>query len=167
MRPQAKASIAVRVSAVAKRKNSDGRRNNRPPVSGQFKPGKSGHPAGRQKGTRNARTELHDQLNRTIAVTENGKRVRKKKWAVIIAQQINKAMGGDLKAAQFIEEQMAKYGLLVEGDNEPAKLTTDEGFVFEDFLRRVRATDADPEPANSKISDNLVKPPPSDEGRNP
>ncbi len=88
-----------------------------------------------------------------MAVTENGKRVRKKKWAVIIAQQINKAMAGDLKAAQFITEQMVKYGLLVESDNEPAKLTPDEASVFEEVVRRVRAASVVKElsePANGR-----------------
>ncbi len=124
-------------------KARDGRCNNRPPVAGQFKPGQSGHPSGRKKGTKNHRTELDDQLNKTVTVTENGKRVRKKKWTVIIAQQINKALAGDLRAAQFITEQMVKYGLLVEGDNEPAKLTVDEASVFANLVRRIQAAPTD------------------------
>ena len=152
---------------MTKQSGSDGRRNNRPPVSGQFKPGKSGHPQGRKKGSRNPRTELDDQLKKTVAVTENGKRVRKKKWAVIIAQQINKAMAGDLKAAQFITEQMVKYGLLVEGDNEPAKLTADEAFVFEDVVRRIRAANVKPGPTDPPTDDDSEKAPRTHEEKKP
>jgi hypothetical protein len=152
---------------VAKQRGEDGRSNNRPPVSGQFKPGQSGYPPGRPKGSRNHRTELDDQLKKTVAVTENGKRVRKKKWAVIIAQQINKAMAGDLKAAQFITEQMIKYGLLVEGDNEPTKLTTDEASVFEDVVRRIHAAEATTRPADPLVNERSEKAPLIDKDKKP
>jgi hypothetical protein len=152
---------------VAERTGGDGRRNNRPPVSGQFKPGQSGNKLGRKKGSHNHRTELSDQLSKTIAVTENGKRSRKKKWAVIIAQQIKKALNGDLKATQFITEQMAKYGLLVENESEPAKLATDDALVFEDIVRRIRDTNAESDPSDLPTEGNSETIPPAEEDRKP
>lgn len=119
----------------------DGRRNNRPPVSGQFKPGQSGFPSGRPKGSRSRRNVLEDELDKKVAVTENGRRVKRRKWDVIVAQQVNKALAGDLKATQFVADQMVKYGLLVEKTDESVKLTVDETAVFDNVVRRIRAAD--------------------------
>jgi hypothetical protein len=152
---------------VAEKTGGDGRRNNRPPVSGQFKPGQSGNKLGRKKGSHNHRTELSDQLSKTIAVTENGKRVRKRKSDVIIAQQINKALAGDLKAAQFIIEQMVKYGLLVEHENEPAKLAADDALVFEHIVRRIRDAKAESDPSDLPTEGNSETIPPAEEDRKP
>lgn len=150
---------------MAERKSSDGRRNNRPPVSGQFKTGQSGHPPGRPPGRRNQRTVLLDETNKTVTITENGKRVRKKKWEIIIAQQVNKAMAGDLKAAQFVTEQMLKYGLLhQETDNEQFKLGHNEQAVFDEFARRIRASQH-PDNSPKSISDeNSLAVPPTPTG---
>jgi Family of unknown function (DUF5681) len=127
---------------MAKPPCRDGRRNNRPPVSGQFPPGKSPNPSGRPPGSRNRRKVLEDELNKSVFVTENGKRVRKKKWEIIIAQQVNKAMSSDLKAAQYITDQMFKYGLLnQESDEAPAKLNLDEEAIFDEVAQRIRASE--------------------------
>jgi hypothetical protein len=146
MRQPASALTVSWEAAVAKKTGSDGRRNNRPPVSGPFKPGQSGNKHGRKRGSRNHRTELIDQLNRMVVVTENSKRVRKTKWAVIVAQQINSAMARDLKAAQFLAEQRVKHGLLVESETEPARLraikpsTPSAAFASMMFPRNWRST---------------------------
>jgi hypothetical protein len=150
---------------MAKPKCTDGRRNNRPPVSGQFKPGQSGHRPGRPPGSRNQRTVLQDETNRTVTVTENGKRVRKKKWAIIIAQQVNKAVAGDLKAAQFVTEQMLKYGLLnQETDNEQPNLGPDEQAVFEELARRIRDSQLSGNPPDPISDENSPAAPPTPTG---
>lgn len=126
----------------------DRRRNNRPPVSGQFQPGCSGHPPGRKKGSRSRRKVLEDELNKTVFVTENGKRVRRTKWELILAQQVNKAANSDLKAAQYVTDQMFKYGLLNQDSDEaaPAKLTADEKLIFDDIARRIRSSEPTAQP---------------------
>ncbi len=45
-----------------------------PPKSGQFKPGQSGNPKGRRKGSRNFLTLLEQELGQSIVVNENGKK---------------------------------------------------------------------------------------------
>ena len=45
----------------------------KPPVAGQFKPGRSGNPKGRPKGARNVSTVIDEVLNERIAVTERGR----------------------------------------------------------------------------------------------
>ena len=111
-----------------------------------FQPGTSGNGAGRKKGSRNRRTVLEDEVNKTVVVSENGKRVRKTKWHVIIAQQVNKAASGDLKAAQLVFDYMTKYGLLgPEVEDAPvATLDTNEQAIFEAMAERIRASQSTP-----------------------
>lgn len=45
----------------------------KPPIAGQFKPGRSGNPKGRPKGARNVSTVIDEVLNERIAVTERGR----------------------------------------------------------------------------------------------
>jgi hypothetical protein len=148
---------------MAKRKGNYG--NNKPPVSGQFKPGQSGYPPGRPKGSRNRRKVLEDELNKTVFVAENGRRMRKKKWDVILAQQVNKAVGGDLRAAQQVMEQAFKYGLLnlEEADGAPAKLNSDEQSVFDEIAQRIRASQPPEAPPENQTDENDPPRPPTDE----
>jgi hypothetical protein len=149
---------------MAKPPCRDGRRNNRPPVSGQFPPGKSPNPSGRPPGSRNRRKVLEDELNKSVFVTENGKRVRKKKWEIIIAQQVNKAMGSDLKAAQYITDQMFKYGLLnQEFDEVPAKLNLDEKAIFDEIAQRIGASQPPEPPPEDQTGEDDSPRPPTDE----
>jgi hypothetical protein len=45
----------------------------KPPKQSQFKPGQSGNPKGRPKGTRNFKTEVHAMLEAPVTITRNGR----------------------------------------------------------------------------------------------
>ena len=74
----------------------------RPPFDSRFKNGVSGNPRGRKPGTRNLATLLAAELDVSIAVSENGKRKKRAKREVIIAQLVNKASAADLRAMQLL-----------------------------------------------------------------
>ena len=80
----------------------------RPPKKNQFKPGQSGNPKGRPKGARNIANLVDQELDRKVAVTEDGKRRYLSKRQLAARQQVNKAAQGDPKAFQAITklEQM-------------------------------------------------------------
>jgi hypothetical protein len=42
----------------------------RPPLHSQFKPGQSGNPSGRRKGSRNLKTELKEIMSKMITIRE-------------------------------------------------------------------------------------------------
>ncbi len=68
------------------------------PVHSRFKPGKSGNPKGRPRGSKNKNTILREVLSQKITVQQNGKALKMNKLTVIITTLVNKAIAGDLRA---------------------------------------------------------------------
>src|SRR5947209_7862804 len=73
-----------------------------PPRSSRFRTGKSGNPKGRPKGAKNFGTALEDELSSTVPVTEQGKRRKLSKRAVIAKQMVNAALAGEIKILPLI-----------------------------------------------------------------
>ena len=71
----------------------------RPPKHSQFKPGVSGNPKGRPKGSVNLRTRVTQQLRQIVTVSRNGRPVKMRKADLIALQIVDTAAKGDLKAA--------------------------------------------------------------------
>jgi hypothetical protein len=70
----------------------------RPPKATEFKPGKSGNPKGRPKGSLNLASELKRELARPVTVRENGQAKKVSKRVALIKSLIAKGLGGDVKA---------------------------------------------------------------------
>lgn len=73
-----------------------------PPKSTQFKPGQSGNPKGRPKGLKNLSTDLKDELEEKIVVTEGGKTLELTKQRAMLKTLMAKALKGDTKAANSL-----------------------------------------------------------------
>lgn len=67
----------------------------------QFKPGQSGNPAGRPKGSRNMSTVFQDAI-KTLVKPENGSGDWKSIEEQMILAQIQKALSGDTKAFEVV-----------------------------------------------------------------
>jgi len=74
----------------------------KPPVKTRFKPGQSGNPRGRPKKAKNINALIQAELNKTIAITENGRTKRITKRQAIIMQLINRAIKGETKPLQMM-----------------------------------------------------------------
>src|ERR1044071_2470477 len=74
----------------------------RPPKATRWKPGQSGNPKGRPKGSKNAATMAKAALGRKVVATVNG--VRRKLTVAEIAYRrlADKAMAGDQKAFNYL-----------------------------------------------------------------
>lgn len=72
----------------------------KPPQQTRFKPGHSGNPKGRPRGTRNLKTELAEELQESIVIHEGGKRKRVSKQRAIIKRLVEKSLTGDIRAAR-------------------------------------------------------------------
>lgn len=70
----------------------------RPPEATKFKPGKSGNPKGRPKGSLNLGTVLADELGQRITIRENGTPQRVSKQGALVKALLAKALQGDIKA---------------------------------------------------------------------
>lgn len=78
----------------------------KPPRDTQFKPGQSGNPKGRRKGSRNFRTMTREALNQKMRITESGRsRVVTKGEAIIMAMTA-KAIRGDVRAGGIMMKHM-------------------------------------------------------------
>ena len=78
----------------------------RPPKAHQFKPGKSGNPKGRPKGSRSDAATLKAVLERKIAFTENGKANRLSTRELTYRGLANLAARGDLKAMKLLFDRI-------------------------------------------------------------
>jgi len=70
----------------------------KPPSHSRFKPGASGNPNGRPKGSLNLTTVLQKALRERVTITENGKRRKITKLEATMKQLTNKAATGDMRA---------------------------------------------------------------------
>lgn len=76
----------------------------KPPKDTRFKPGSSGNPRGRPKGSRNLSTDLQEELSERIPIREDGKQRRISKQRAVIKSLIAKALKGDTRAASTVLE---------------------------------------------------------------
>jgi Family of unknown function (DUF5681) len=87
----------------------------KPPQASRFKPGQSGNPKGRPKGSNNIHLELEAELSEKICVREDGQELQISKRRALIKALIAKAIRGDTRAALAVIELSAKL------DSEPAE----------------------------------------------
>jgi hypothetical protein len=70
----------------------------KPPKHTQFLKGSSGNPKGRPKKALDFAEQLLRAARVPVTITENGRRVRRRRCDVAILQLLNKTMAGDMKA---------------------------------------------------------------------
>ena len=88
------------------RKSNAGVGYGKPPTRTQFKPGQSGNPSGRPKGTRNFKTDVHEALQAPVKINKNG-RVNKMTTQRASLETLRvKALKGDQRAL----EQLLRLG---------------------------------------------------------
>jgi hypothetical protein len=96
-----------------------------PPRNSRFKPGQSGNPRGRPKGSTNLSTKIRQELRKVVTVTRNGKPAKVTKCDVVAAVAVDEAMQRNLQAAIFVHklDQEAAIG-------ETAASVSTSGFVI-------------------------------------
>lgn len=76
----------------------------KPPVRSRFKPGESGNPKGRPRGSKNLATLLDEELNARVPITENGKRKNVTMRKAISKQTVRKAAAGEERFIKLVFE---------------------------------------------------------------
>lgn len=108
----------------------------KPPTHSQFKPGQSGNPRGRAKGTPNLKTDLAEELGERIHVREGNRERSISKQRAMVKALMAKALKGDTRAMALLITLIAKHiepDLAVAGDTE---LSPNDQQILEDFLER-------------------------------
>ena len=107
-----------------------------PPKKSRFKPGKSGNPRGRPKGTKNLKTDLQEELIERIAVRDSNGSRRITKQKALVKSIVAKAIKGDQKAAGIILDLVLR---LLAGDepiHDQSPLSADEEALMDKLKRR-------------------------------
>jgi hypothetical protein len=141
---------------MASRKKTDGTYPvgfGKPPPHTRFRKGQSGNPKGRPKGAKSFATEVQEELDARVPITENGKSLKITKRKAVAKQLVNKSAAGDFKAMPTLLDQIQ----VLEGRSE-SDLTDDalgqpeDALVMESIIRRIRETKVAP-PKDSTDSD--------------
>lgn len=108
----------------------------RPPKATQFKPGESGNPRGRPKGTKNLKTDLKEELAEMLVVREGDQPRKISKQRALLKSLTAKAIKGDVRAGAVVL-QMVERHLEVDADSaEGRPLRPEEYEVLLESLRR-------------------------------
>ena len=111
-----------------------------PPELTRFKPGRSGNPSGRPKGSLNMATVLERALREKVVINENGQRKIISKLEASIKQLVNKAAAGDLRALQQLAAlARGGEGRPAEANSPKTAMTDVDQKVMEGVLRRFGA----------------------------
>ena len=119
----------------------------RPPRASQFKPGQSGNPKGRPKGSLNLTTFLARALRETVVVNEGGRRRSITKLEAAVKQLVNKSASGEERAIR----QLLALTEAVEARTEAAPSTHEslpeaDRVVMRSLVKRIRnAAGGDPD----------------------
>jgi hypothetical protein len=108
----------------------------KPPVSKQFKPGKSGNPKGRPKGSLNLSTDLSAELGEKITVREDGRPRRISKQRALIKSLLAKGLQGDVRATAALLTLYARIITEIP-DNQNEVVDQDELQILRRFAPRL------------------------------
>ena len=108
----------------------------KPPTKTRFKPGQSGNPNGRPKGSVNLKTDLRSELSEKIRIREGERSLKVSKQRAMLKALVAKALKGDARAANVV---LTLVGRLLEPEaaaEEVPALTPDDEAILARFLAR-------------------------------
>jgi Family of unknown function (DUF5681) len=115
----------------------------KPPKAYQYKPGQSGNLKGRNKGARNLKTDLAEELAETLTIRENGKTRKISKRRAMIKSTMAKALKGDPRAIKLVLDMIGSTGLESDqtGDPDNQDLSAVDREILEAFADKVTGKD--------------------------
>ena len=126
----------------------------RPPSETRFRPGRSGNPRGRPKGTRPIGAVLQDIIQKRATVTENGKTRRIPVLEVMLRRLANDAMRGDQKAIALLLSLAHRYGEAPETTLQLREMLAEDAAILAQYMREPVAPIPDPPPASNDEGDD-------------
>lgn len=108
-----------------------------PPKRTQFKPGQSGNPKGRPKGTKNLRTDLSEELAEKITVTEGGQQLVISKQRAMLKSLMAKSIKGETVAARALINLIIGLEMVDVQDKQSEPLGSDDLEILAEFKNRI------------------------------
>jgi hypothetical protein len=111
----------------------------KPPRDTQFKPGQTGNRRGREKESKNLKTDLTEELSEQITLREGGRAIRISKRRALVKSAITLAIKGDPRAQAKAFDLLLK---LFGADDEPgatANVTEEDEAILTAYLNRKKA----------------------------
>ena len=124
----------------------------KPPQYTQFKPGQSGNPRGRPKGTKNLKTDLLEELGEKVVIREGERSRSVSKQRAVVKSIVARTLKGDARAAALLSSMMLR--LLDTGAGAPETedfLVEDELAILKTFEARAAKRSADRSSGQSDI----------------
>ena len=106
----------------------------RPPKSTQFKPGTSGNPKGRPKGSRPVGALLQEIIQQKIAVTENGRTRRLPVLEIMLRRLANDAMRGEPRSVKFLLSLFEHYGDSCQTTLQLGEILAEDAEILAEYL---------------------------------
>jgi hypothetical protein len=107
----------------------------KPPKKCQFKPGQSGNPSGRPKGTRNFQVELLEELAELTTIQEADRNVTISKQRACIKALVAAAMDGNMRACDVVLSFCARCDS-ASSENEGEELASEDREIVDAFTAR-------------------------------
>ena len=111
----------------------------RPPKTSRFPKGCSGNPKGRPKGTRNLKTDLLDELNEQITLSEGGKAITLSKQRALLKSLMARAIKGDGRAVNALLNLMLRVLDPSDEEDTDEPLSADEQAILANLEQRILA----------------------------
>lgn len=105
----------------------------KPPSHTQFKPGQSGNPKGRPKGIKNLATDLQEELEQKIQVTEANQTQVVTKQRAMLKTLFAKALKGDTRASGVLINLILGLEQARSSKEESADLSSDDSAILEAY----------------------------------
>jgi len=110
----------------------------RPPRASQFKPGKSGNPKGRPKGSKSVRTLVEDVANLKVNVREGGRDRKVNVMQAGLLRLAEKVIDGDSKAFATLWALVMQHQPDQIENIDAAELSEDDEELLREFVARKR-----------------------------
>lgn len=114
----------------------------RPPRATQFKPGRSGNPAGRPKGSKSLASVIQRELAAHVIVHEDGARKRITKQRAFVKQLVNKAASGDPRIMSLLLKNAGDEGEAGSGTGQEIFGGIVDKLVMDNIVKCIQQMDA-------------------------
>lgn len=125
----------------------------RPPKETQFKPGKSGNPKDRPKGSRPVGAILQEIIGRKVSVSEDGKTRKISVIEVMLRRLANDAMRADQNAIKLLLSLVDRYAEEPQAVLQIAELLAEDREILAQYLQEPNSANGNP-PAAQPIKSN-------------